>query len=93
MKITPGLLKWGLSIYGPYLGAGIKVNTISKDWRKTHVSMKLRWYNKNIMRVHFGGSLYSMVDTHLMLMLMQVFGKKYHVWDKSAEIEFVKQGS
>ncbi len=92
MKITPRLLKWGLNIYGPYLGAGVKVTSISKDWRKTRVSMKLKWYNKNIMGTHFGGSLYSMVDPHLMLMLMQILGKDYQVWDKSAEIEFVKPG-
>lgn len=92
MKITPRLLKFGLNIYGPYMGAGIKVKHISKDWRKTHVSMKLRWYNKNIMKTHFGGSLYSMVDPHLMLMLMQVLGKGYRVWDKSANIDFVKPG-
>lgn len=92
MKITPGLLKWGLNLYGPYLGAGVRVKSISKDWRKTHVSMKLKWYNKNIMRVHFGGSLYAMVDPHIMLMLMQILGKQYQVWDKSAEIEFVKPG-
>jgi len=92
MRLTPRLLKWGLNIYGPYLGAGVKVKSISKDWHRTHVSMKLKWYNKNIMGVHFGGSLYSMVDPHLMLMLMQILGKTYNVWDKSAEIEFVKPG-
>ena len=54
--------------------------------------MKLRWYNINIMKVHFGGSLYSMTDPHLMLMLMQVMGKEYQVWDKAAEIEFVAPG-
>ncbi|MEA1966834.1 MAG: DUF4442 domain-containing protein [Thermodesulfobacteriota bacterium] len=92
MKITPKLLKLGLNMYVPYIGAGIKVKHISKDWRKTHVSMKLRWFNKNIMKTHFGGSLYAMVDPHLMLMLMQVLGKDYQVWDKSADIDFVKPG-
>lgn len=92
MKLTPGLLKFGLNIWGPYLGAGIRVEHISADWRKTRVSMKLRWYNTNIMKAHFGGSLYSMTDPHLMLMLMQVLGKEYQVWDKAAEIEFVAPG-
>ena len=85
-------MKLGLNIYGPYLGAGIRVKHISGDWRKTRVVMKLRWFNKNIMKVHFGGSLYAMVDPHLMLMLMQVLGNGYQVWDKSADIEFVKPG-
>jgi len=54
--------------------------------------MKLRFYNRNIMNTHFGGSLYSMVDPHIMLMLMQLLGKDYIVWDKSAEIDFIKPG-
>lgn len=92
MKITPKILKLLLNIYGPYFGAGIKVNYISKDWRKTDVSMKLKWYNRNYMNVHFGGSLYAMVDPHLMLMLIQLLGKGYQVWDKSADIDFVRPG-
>ena len=31
-----------------------------------------------------------MVDPHLMLLLIQLLGKEYLVWDKSADIEFVK---
>jgi hypothetical protein len=54
--------------------------------------MKLRWFNRNFVGTHFGGSLYSMVDPHLMLLLMQILGRDYVVWDKSAEIEFHKPG-
>ena len=31
-----------------------------------------------------------MVDPHLMLLLMQLLGKRYLVWDKAANIEFIK---
>ncbi len=90
MKYTPNLLKWLLNIYPPYLGAGVKVTHIREDWQELHVSMAMRWYNRNAVGTHFGGSLYSMVDPHLMLLLMQLLGKQYRVWDKSAEIEFIK---
>lgn len=50
----------------------------------------MHWFNRNAVGTHFGGSLYSMVDPHLMLMLIQLLGEEYWVWDKSAEIEFVK---
>ena len=92
MKLTPRLLRWLLNIYGPYLGTGIRVERISADWRESQVSMKLRWYNRNAVGSHFGGSLYSMVDPHLMLMLMNLLGKDYIVWDKSAEIDFIRPG-
>ena len=31
-----------------------------------------------------------MIDPHLMLLLMQILGKEYLVWDKAADIEFIK---
>ena len=52
--------------------------------------MKLHWFNRNAVGTHFGGSLYSMVDPHVMLLLMQLLGEDYWVWDKTAEIEFIK---
>ena len=92
MRLTPPLLRFILNIYGPYLGAGIRADYISADWRSIRVSMKLRWYNRNAVGTHFGGSLYSMVDPHLMLMLMNILGSGYVVWDKSAAIDFLRPG-
>ena len=72
MPISQQKLRRLLKIYPPYLGAGIRVDYISEDWRELQVSMKLRWYNRNAVGTHFGGSLYAMVDPHLMLMLLQI---------------------
>jgi len=90
MKFTPNSLKQLLNIYPPYLGAGVRVTYISKDWRELHVSMSMHWFNRNAVGTHFEGSLYAMVDPHLMLLLMKLLGKDYWVWDKSATIEFIK---
>ena len=79
-----------LNFYPPYIGAGIKISYISENWQELHVCMSLRWYNRNAVGTHFGGSLYSMIDPHLMLLLMNSLGKDYIVWDKSAEIDFIK---
>ena len=81
-----------MNLYGPYLGAGIKVNYVSEDFRRAEVEMRLRWYNRNYVGVHFGGSLYAMVDPFYMLLLMNTLGRDYIVWDSKAEIEFVKPG-
>lgn len=91
MKLTPRLAKLVLRFFGPYFGAGVRITYISPDWRELRVAMKLRWYNRNIMGTQFGGSLYSMIDPHLML-LIQLLGKDYIIWDKAAEIEFVSPG-
>lgn len=92
MNWTPTRAKLLLRFYGPYFGAGVKITHISPDWRELRVEMKLRWYNRNIMGTQFGGSLYSMIDPHLMLLLMQLLGTEYTVWDKGAEIDFVRPG-
>lgn len=83
-------MKFLLNIYPPYLGAGVRVSYIRSDWRELHVSMALKWFNRNYVGTHFGGSLYSMVDPHLMLLLIQILGGEYRIWDKAADIEFIK---
>jgi acyl-coenzyme A thioesterase PaaI-like protein len=90
MKITPKLARRLLNIYPPYFGAGIKAKYISEDWKEIHVSMLLHWFNRNAVGTHFGGNLYSMIDPHLMFILLQQLGNEYWVWDKAADIEFVK---
>ncbi len=82
------LLNW----YGPYLGAGVKIEYIADDWREVRVAMHMKWFNRNAVGTHFGGSLYAMVDPHYMLMLMRLLGNGYIVWDKSAYIDFIKPG-
>ena len=92
LLMKPGYLKLLLNIYPPYLGAGIRVQHISEDYREVIVSMKLRWYNRNYVGTHFGGSLVSMTDPFFMLMLMNILGKEYVVWDQAARIKFIRPG-
>lgn len=81
-----------INLYGPFVGAGVKLEKMSKDYREARVSMKLTFYNKNYMGTQFGGSLYAMVDPWYMLMLIKNLGKDYIVWDKAATINFRKPG-
>jgi hypothetical protein len=81
-----------LNIWPPFLGAGIRVRRLASDWTEIDVEMKLRWWNRNYVGTHYGGSLYSMADPFFMLMLIENLGKDYIVWDKSASIRFKKPG-
>ena len=81
-----------MNFYPPFLGAGIRVNHISPDFKKAVVSMKLRWWNRNLVGVHFGGSLMAMSDAFYMLLILQNLGKEYIVWDKASTIRFKKPG-
>lgn len=92
MQWTPQRLKRLLNLYPPYLGAGVRIHHVDPNWLELRVSMRLRWYNKNALGTHFGGSLYAMVDPHLVLLLLGALGRDYVVWDQSAHIDFRKPG-
>ncbi|HYX24985.1 MAG TPA: DUF4442 domain-containing protein [Thermoanaerobaculia bacterium] len=80
-----------LSLYAPYLGAGVRVRP-SPDLRTFEVRMKLRWWNQNYVGTHFGGSLYTMCDPFFMLILFEALGRSYVVSDKAATIRFRRPG-
>jgi len=54
--------------------------------------MPLEASNANLVGTHFGGSLYAMVDPHLMILLVHRLGADYVVWDRSATIDFLHPG-
>ena len=88
----PWLFRLIMNSWPPYLGASVWVEDIAHDWCNIQVGMKLRWYNKNYVHSHFGGSLYSMTDPFFMLMLMANLGKDYVVWDSSSKINYFQPG-
>jgi Domain of unknown function (DUF4442) len=84
------LMLRSINIWPPLFGAGIRVHWLSD--RAVDVEMKLRFWNRNYVGTHYGGSLYSMADPFYMLMLMENLGRDYIVWDKAASIRFRKPG-
>ncbi|GEM_PF-50218 len=88
----PRIFKMIVNSWPPYLGAAIAVEEIARDWRTIRVAMKLRWYNRNYVNSHFGGSLFSMTDPFYMLMLIRNLGRDYVVWDMAARIQYLKPG-
>ena len=80
------------NLWPPLLGAGIRIIRVRPDWREIDVEMKLRWWNANYVGTHYGGSLYSMTDPFYMVMFIEILGRDYIVWDKSAMIRFRKPG-
>lgn len=81
-----------INYWPPYLGTGIKILNIAEDFRSIDVEMNMRPWNRNYVGTHFGGSLYAMVDPFYMLMLIEILGKEFIVWDKAASIRFKKPG-
>lgn len=90
MNFRQQLMERLVNFYPPFLGAGIRSRAV--DERTVEVDMKLTAFNRNLVGVHFGGSLYAMCDPWLMLILMRLLGREYIVWDKAANIQFKKPG-
>lgn len=89
-KLPIGIIRLIFNLWPPFRGAGIKVDAISPDYRSFAVSLRSKLLNKNYVGVHFGGSLFAMVDAFYMIILSKNLGSQYIVWDKAATIEFKK---
>ena len=91
-KISPHLLRFGLNLWPPFLGAGIRVRRIAPDFREVRVEMKLHLRNRNYFGTQFGGSLYAMTDPFFVLMVHHNLPRGYMVWDKAGSIEYMAPG-
>ena len=80
------LMNW----WPPFIGAGIKVESVSEDFRHVRVRLKAGRLRRNYVGTHFGGSLFAMTDPYWMIMVLENLGRDYIVWDKAGEIEFVR---
>src|SRR3546814_2300690 len=75
-KVSAPTLRRVLNVWPPFLFAGIRVRTISDDYRHARVELRQRWYNRNFVGTHFGGSLFAMTDPFWMIMTMQALGDR-----------------
>ena len=90
--LSPRLLRFGMNLWPPFLGAGIRVKRIAPDFREVLVEMRLGWFNRNYVGTHFGGSLYAMTDPFFTLMVIHNLPRDYLVWDKAAGVDFIAPG-
>lgn len=86
------MVKYALNLWPPFWGSGIKIVSISDDFRFVKITLKLRWWNKNANRTQYGGSIFSLTDPVYSLMLMGILGQQYFIWDKQASINFIQPG-
>ncbi len=91
-RLSPRGLRHILNLWPPFLFAGVRVRSITDDWRHAEVEMRSHWWNRNYVGVHFGGSLFAMTDPFWMLLTLHSLGRDYIVWDRAGEIQFRKPG-
>jgi len=71
-------------------GTGGRVVSISDDFRRLRVRLKLNWRTRNLVGTIYGGSMYAATDPFYMLMVIRILGSGYVVWDKGCTIRFKK---
>ena len=64
-------LRRGLNLWPPFLFAGIHVTEISPDWKRIRVELRMRPWNRNYVKTHFGGSLFAMTDPFRMIPVLR----------------------
>ncbi|MFT3980568.1 MAG: DUF4442 domain-containing protein [Ferruginibacter sp.] len=82
------LLKTGLNLSPMYRRSTAKVLYVSEDMMHIKIRLSISYKNRNYMNTIFGGSMFAAVDPIPMMQYVNLLGKDYVVWDKSAEIFF-----
>lgn len=90
---SPRGMTIGMSLWPPYLAAGVRVEGFSPDFRSVRVRLNKRPWTTNYVGTAFGGSMFSMSDPFWMFMLLQYLGRDHVVWDVKGEIDFRAPGT
>ena len=86
------LMRWKFNLSPVYRRTGARITYIAGDLREVRVKLPLNWKTRNYVGTIFGGSMYAAVDPLYMVMLINILGPEYIVWDKAAAIKFKQPG-
>lgn len=89
-SIKQKLRRFVFNRYPTIRGTGSYVTFMSNDWKEIHLKLPLSYRTRNIVGTVFGGSIYASTDPIYMFQLMNILGKEFVVWDKSASVRFKK---
>lgn len=81
-----------LNMWPPLWGSGIRVVSISEDWRRARLELKLQFWNANMHGAAFGGALYSMTDFLFGTLAAKVLGKDFEVWTRTGTFQYLSPG-
>lgn len=90
-QLLPYLIKKRMNAFAPFVGAGIRVQTMDLDNGLCVIVMPLTRLNRYFDDKQFTGSLMMMTEPFIKVILVHRLGKDYTIKDKSAHIEFFAQ--
>ena len=86
------LLRWRFNWYPAFRKTGARITYIAEDLMEAKLRLPLCRATRNIHGTIYGGSMYAAVDPLHAVMVARHLGPDYHVWMKSAKIEFRRPG-
>lgn len=92
-QLLPHLLKGRLNTFAPFMGAGIRVQTMDLDNGLCVVTMPLTRLNRYFDGTQFTGGIMMMTEPFLKLILSHRLGREYQVSDHSVQVEFLEQAN
>ena len=106
MSFYQRLSRWGMLFFSPafvfkhgfnlspmYRRTSGKITYVSPDLHQLKIKLPISYKNRNFVNTIFGGSMFASVDPFPMVQLINIIGKDYVVWDKAAEIRFLRPGT
>jgi len=82
------IFKYGLNWSPMYRRSSARINLVSEDIMFVKIRLPYSYKNRNFMDTIFGGSMFASVDPIPLIQLVNIIGKAYVVWDKSAVVYF-----
>ena len=86
------MFKFLFNISPMYRRTGGRLVEVSDNLHFVKVKLPLNYKTRNYVGTMYGGHMYSCVDGIYMVQLINILGKKYVIWDKSASIKFKRPG-
>lgn len=86
------LLRWRFNRYPAYRQSGARVTRISEDFREIDIRLPLNRRTRNLHGTIYGGAMYAAVDPLHAVLVAYHLGPDFHVWMKSAQIDFKRPG-
>lgn len=87
------IFKLMFNIFPGFRRTGARMIKASDDLHYAKIRLPLNYKTRNYVGTIYGGSMYSCADGIYMVQLINILGKEYVVWDKSASIRFRRPGN